>query len=100
MLTAAVPHHESVLVTFCTTTCYCGTDCMTRRAESALNSLISSGKVSTLVHFGNPHAVLPLKHVPRRVFGYMMVDSQSHAIDALAGVFQPTGKLPFPVELA
>ena len=100
MLVKAVPHHEIVLVTFCTTTAYCGTDCMTRRAESALNSLISSGKVSALVHFGNPSAVQPLRHVPRRIFGYMMTDSQAHAMDALAGKFQPTGKLPFPVDLA
>ena len=99
LLTKATRHDEIVFVTFCTTTSYLGTDCMTRRAESLINSLIVSGKVSAIVHFGNPHAVQPLYHVPRVIFGYSATPSQEYANKTLAGKHTPTGKLPFDIKL-
>ena len=57
-----------------------------------------SGKVSVVLHFGNPFAVKPLLHTPRRLFGYMMPDSQLHAIDVLAGKLEAKGTLPFKID--
>lgn len=99
VLVAATRHKEVVFVTYCTTRPYLGTDCMTRRAEALINALIHSGKVSAVVHFGNPYALQPIKHVPRRLFGYMMPQSQQYAIDVLAGKLPAKGRLPFKVEL-
>lgn len=97
VLVAATRHKEVVFVTYCTTRPYLGTDCMTRRAEALINALIYSGKVSAVLHFGNPYAQQPIKHVPRRLFGYMMPQSQEYAIDVLAGKLPARGKLPFKV---
>lgn len=99
VLVAATRHKEVVVVCYCTTRPYLGTDCMTRRAEAMINALIYSGKVSAVVHFGNPFAQQPIKHVPRRLFGYMMPQSQQYAIDVLAGKLPARGRLPFNVEL-
>ena len=100
VLHAATRHREVVFVTFCTTQPYLGSNDLTRRVESVINALIYSGKVSAVLHFGNPFAVRPLKHVPRLLFGYMMPESQEYAIEVLAGKLSAKGTLPFKVELS
>ena len=98
VLLAATRHKEVVFITYCMTRPFLGTDCMTRRVESVINALILSGKVSAVVHFGNPFALKPLKHVERKLFGYMMPQSQLYAIEVLAGKLPARGTLPFSVE--
>ena len=88
---------EVIAVTFCDTQCYMGTDGLTRRAESWINSLSYSGKVSAIVHFGNPYALKNIENVPRRIFGYTIPESQPYAIDVLAGKMEARGKLPFDI---
>ena len=98
VLVASTRHKEVVFVTFCTTRPYLGTDCLTRRTEALVNAMQYSGKLSTVVHFGNPLALKPLRHVKRKIFGYMMPQSQLHAVDVLAGKLPAKGTLPFQVE--
>lgn len=98
VLVAATRHKEVVFVTFCTTRPYLGTDCLTRRTEAVINSLAMSGKLSTVLHFGNPFALKTLYHIPRKIFGYMMPQSQPAAIEALSGKLEAKGTLPFNVE--
>lgn len=98
VLTASTKYSEVVFVTYCTTTSYLGTDCMTRRLESVINCLAHSGKLSTVVHFGNPFAVKNLFHIPRKIFGYLIPESQIYAIDALKGNIEAKGRLPFDIK--
>jgi beta-N-acetylhexosaminidase len=97
-LRTATAYDEVVFVTFCTTTCYLGTDSLTRRTESVINALAFSKKLKTIVHFGNPHALLPVLHIPRKIFGYMIPESQEYAIDILAGKLEAKGTLPFNIQ--
>lgn len=99
VLLAATRHKEVVFITYCNTRPYLGTDCMTRRVESVINAMILSNKLSAVVHFGNPFALQPLRHVSRKIFGYMMPQSQLYAIEVLAGKLPAKGKLPYKVEL-
>lgn len=99
VLVAATRHKEVVFVTFCTTRPYLGTDCLTRRTEAVINALTYSGKVSAVLHFGNPFALKYLNHIPRKLFGYMMPQSQVYAIEVLAGKLPARGTLPFSVDL-
>ena len=94
-LLAATKHKEVVFVTYCSARPYQGTDCLTRRVEAVINALIVSGKVSAVLHFGNPRAMLEIDHVPRRIFGYMMPDSQLRAIEVLAGKLPAKGTMPY-----
>ena len=96
VLTAATKHDEVVCVSFCTTGAYLGTDCLTRRTEAMINSLIYSGKCDTVVHFGNPFALKNLYHLKRKIFGYMAPESQIYAFEALSGKIEAKGKNPFP----
>ncbi len=98
LLTAATKHDEVVFVTYCSTAAYQGTDCLTRRTEAVFNCLALSGKVSAVVHFGNPYAIKPLSHVPRRVFGYSALASQKYAIEVLAGKIPARGTMPFDID--
>lgn len=98
VLIAATAHKEVVFVTFCNTRPYLGTNCLTRRTEAVINALNYSGKVSAVLHFGTPFALQPLNHIKRKLFGYMMPQSQLYAIEVLAGKLPAKGKLPFHVE--
>ena len=99
VLTAATKHKEVVFITYCNTRPYLGTDCLTRRMEVVINALINSGKVSAVLHFGNPQALETIDHVPRYLFGYMMPQSQEHAIEVLAGKLEAKGTMPYKLKL-
>ncbi len=99
VLTMATGYKEVVFLTFCTTTSYLGTDALTKRTESVINCLINSGKVSTVVHFGNPYALKTLGHIPRKIYGYQIPESQQYAIEVLAGKLEAKGKLPYNVNI-
>lgn len=98
VLLAASRHKEVVFVSFCNYRPYLGTDCLTRRAEAMINALNLNGKLSAIVHFGNPYVLQNVNHISRKIFGYMMPQSQGHAIEVLAGKLEAKGKLPFNVE--
>lgn len=98
VLVASTRHKEVVFITYCDTRPYLGTDCLTRRAEYLINSLNFSGRLSAVVHFGNPFALKNLDHISRKIFGYMMPQSQEYAIEVLAGKIEAKGTLPFKVK--
>lgn len=98
ILNTATRYKEVIFITFCTTAAYLGTDGLTRRAEAAINALVYSGKVSAVAHFGNPFAMQEIKHVPRRIFGYEIADSQLYAIEVLAGKIDAKGTLPYSID--
>ena len=98
-LLAASRHKEVVFITYCNARPYQGSDCLTHRVETVINGLLLSGKVSAVLHFGNPKAMEKIDHVPRMLFGYMMPQSQIHAIEVLSGKLSAKGKLPCKVNL-
>lgn len=98
VLLAATNHNEVIFITFCITSAYLGTDCMTRRTEALINALNTSGKVKALVHFGNPFAIQPINHIPRILLGYSSPASQEYAIEVLAGKLEAKGHLPFDIK--
>ena len=94
----SVKYDDVVFITCCETLAYLGTDCLTRRVESVIDCINLSGKLGAVVHFGNPFALQHLIHVPRKIFGYDMPETQAYTIDVLAGKLPARGKLPFQVE--
>ena len=98
VLVASTKFDEVVFVTYCETQPYLGTDGLTRRIEAVIDSLNMAGRLSTVVHFGNPFALETLQHVKRKIFGYTMPGAQPCAIEALSGKLEPQGTLPFNVK--
>ena len=99
LLVKATSHDEVVFMTYCQMACYLGTDGLTRRCEALIDCLNISGKVSAVVHFGNPFAMEPLEHVKRIIFGYSSTESQKYAVDVLAGKIAAKGKMPLKLNL-
>ena len=98
VLNAATRYKEVIIITFCESPCYTGTDGLTRRTEAVINALANSGKASTVVHFGNPYALEEISHIKRKIFGYKITESQIYAIDVLKGNIEAKGKLPFNIK--
>lgn len=99
VLNTATKYDDVVFVSFCTSGAYLGTDCLTRRLESVMNALAISGKLSTVVHFGNPLALKNIKHIKRKIFGYTASESQIYAFDVLAGRIPAKGSMPYSTVL-
>ncbi len=95
VLTAATRYDEVVFVSFCESAPYMGSDGLTRRIETVINALTLPGKLTALVHFGNPLAVKNLWHIPRKIFGYNATASQPYAFEVLAGKYPAKGKNPY-----
>ncbi len=99
LLIKTTEHDEVVFVTYCEMSCYLGTDGLTKRTEVLINCVNLLGKVSAVVHFGNPYAVESLDNIKRIIFGYNSSESQKYAIDVLAGKIPAKGKLPMNIKL-
>ena len=99
LLVKLTEHDEIVFMTYCQMGCYIGTDSLTKRTEALINCVNLSGKVSAVVHFGNPYAMEPLDHVKRIIFGYNSAESQKYAVDVLAGKIPAKGKMPLKLKL-
>ena len=98
VLLAATKHKEVVFVTYCNSRPYQGHGGLTRRVEAVINALLLSGKVSAVLHFGSPNAMLEIDHVQRLLFGYLMPESQLRAIEVLAGKLPAKGTLPYDIK--
>ena len=96
ILNAATGYDEVVFVSFCTSTSYLGTDCLTRRTEALINAFRIAGKLEALVHFGNPLALGMIGDVSRILLGYTAPSAQKYAFEVLAGKLPARGKNPFP----
>lgn len=99
LLLKTTEHDEVVFITYCEMSCYLGTDELTKRTEVLINCINLLGRVSAVVHFGNPYAVEPLDNIKRIIFGYNSSESQKHAIDVLAGKIPAKGRLPMKVNI-
>ena len=94
----AAKHDDVVFITFCMTQPYLGTDCLTRRVENVIDCVNLANKLAAVVHFGNPYALAPLMHIKRKLFGYMMPETQPYTIEVLAGKLPAKGTLPFRIQ--
>ena len=99
LLVKATDHDEIVFITSCAYGCYVGVDGLTKRTEALINCTNISGKVSAVVHFGNPYAMEELDHIKRIIFGYNCTESQKYAVDVLAGKIPAKGKMPLKLNL-
>ena len=99
VLRTSTNYDDVVFITFCMTQAYLGTDCLTRRTESMINALNYSGKLSAVVHFGNPFILEDLPHIPRILVGTISTPNTLYTIDMLAGELPVKGKAPYDIKL-
>jgi len=90
---------DVVFVTFFNSQAYIGTECLTSRIISLMNAMQVSGRISTVVHFGNPYVLEELPHIPRVVIGTTSSENVLHTFNVLAGDYPANGVLTYDIHL-
>ena len=58
-----------------------------------------TNRISALIHFGVPTVLGNISHIPRIIFGGTSKVAVNYAFEALAGEFEPEGKLTYDVTI-
>ena len=90
---------EIVFVTYYNMSAYLGIERFTPRIPSLFHALQASGRVSTVLHFGNPYLLEDLPHVPRIIIGTHSAMGVEAGLNVLAGLYPAKGVLTYDVNL-
>ena len=82
---------EVVFMSFTEALAYTGPEQLTHRFKNLVDAMQKTDRISTLIHFGNPHVVEVLPHIPRVIFGGQSEGSVETTIEVLAGVYPANG---------
>lgn len=99
ILSHTLGYENVIFITFAETLAYAGPAHLTRRIETLINAMQITNRIKGLIHFGVPTALENLEHIPRIIFGGISEDGVNYAFKALAGEFEPQGKLTYDVKL-
>ena len=80
-----------VVMTFTEALAYTGPEYLTHRVVNLISSMQKTNRISTLIHFGNPHVLEELPHIPRVIFGGLAADSVDATLEVLAGDYPANG---------
>lgn len=69
LLANSVGYDDVVFITFSEFMAYTGPEHLTRRIVNLIKAMQHAGKVSTIMHFGNPYVLEELGHTPRYIIG-------------------------------
>ena len=90
---------ELVFLTFSEALAYVGKERLTHRFVTLIEAMQITGRVSTIVHFGNALVLEELPHIPRYIIGANSKASVHACLDVLAGNYPakgvPTYKINF-----
>jgi len=99
VLRTSIDYDDLVFVTFFESAAFIGLEKFTPRIISLIEALQMTGRISTLVHFGNPFLLEDLPHVPRVLVGCCSRQSVENTLDILAGRLALKGKAPYQVNI-
>lgn len=99
ILSDSVDYDDLIFITFAEPIAYTGREHITRRVETLINAAQSNGKVSTLIHFGNPCVLDNLPHIPRIIIGGLAKDATLAAVDILSGERKAVGRLTYDAKI-
>ena len=99
ILSHSLGYENVIFITFAEALAYTGKAHLTRRVETLINAMQITNRISTLIHFGVTIVLENLDHIPRIIFGGTSEVGVNYAFEALAGEFEPTGKLTYDVKL-
>lgn len=90
---------DCVFVTFYNGGALAGAEHLTWPVISAMEALQSCGRISTLVHMGNPFILEDLPHIGRRIVACRETGNNLRALEALAGLHPANGHIPYDLKL-
>lgn len=98
-LDLTVEYDDVVFITFFNSTAYIGRECLSSRVISVMDALQVSGRISTVIHLGNPYILEDLPHIPRIIVGNTSSDSLDHCLEILAGNAPALGIPTYDIKL-
>ena len=99
VLQKSINFDDVIFVTFSEHVCYLGREHLTRRLEILIEAFYFNGRLSTLVHFGNPTILGNLPHIKRVIIGGISEESANTCIEVLAGEYPAKGKPTYEINL-
>lgn len=99
LLSDYLDHEDIIFVTFSEAEPFAGREHLTRRVETLIHAAQSTGRVSTLIHCGNPCILGNLPHIPRCIFGGISEESMDTCLDILAGEYEAKGTPTYDFKL-
>lgn len=95
----SIGYDDVIFLTFSEPLAYVGEEHLTRRVETLIGAMQNTGRISTLVHFGNPCILGNLPHIPRYILGGLSAVSVETCLEVLAGEYEPHGVLTYDAKL-
>ncbi len=99
ILNRSLDYDDIVFVTFSEFLAYMGVEHFTHRVVTLVEAAQHTGRIGTLVHFGNPKVVEELAHISRRIFAGRAEGSTYAAFEVLAGKREAKGKPNYELNL-
>ena len=90
---------ELVFMTFSEALAYTGKEHLTRRVVNMIEAMQLTGRISTLIHQGDPHVLEELAHVPRVILGGQAKESVDACLEVLAGEYPAKGTATYEFKL-
>ena len=88
-----------VFITFSEMKAFCGREHLTRRLENLIEAMQITGRISSLIHLGNPHVLKNLPHIPNVIFGGQSTESVDATLEVLAGEYPAKGTATYDFKL-
>jgi len=98
-LSESLDHDGVVFITFFQSACYVGRECFTSRILSLMDAMQVSGRISTILHFGNPYLLEEVPPIPRVLVGTISSAGVDAALEVLAGEREAKGVLTYDVKI-
>lgn len=99
ILNHSLGYENVIFVTYAEALAYTGAAHLTRRVETLINAMQMTNRISALIHFGVPKVLGNISHIPRIILGGTSKVAVNYAFEALAGEFEPEGKLTYDVTI-
>ena len=84
---------ETIFVTFTEPLSFTGKEYLTRRLITLMEAMQETGRVTGLIHFGNPTVLEEVPHIPRIILGGQSETSVETIFEVLAGEYTAEGVL-------
>lgn len=98
-LNETLGYDEVIFMTFSEALAYTGREHLTRRIENLIEAMQFTNRISTVIHFGNPHVLETLPHIPRYIFGGQSAESVDTTLEVLAGDYPANGVPTYKADL-
>ena len=89
---------QTIFMTFTEPLSFTGKEYLTRRLITLITAMQQTGRVSGVIHFGNPTVLEELPHIPRIIIGGVSETGVETALEVLAGNYEAQGVLNCEVD--